>query len=75
MSEKLKTLASFNYQKVQYFLLKFCTHFPLNNSKNGCSGFFSILFRSWVINKNVKNKCEEARPFLMFEITQDLNKI
>ena len=32
-----------------------------------CSRFFFILFRSWDINKNVKNKCVETGPFLVFE--------
>ena len=27
---------------------------------------FFILFRSWVINKNVKNECVETRSFLIF---------
>ena len=36
-------------------------------------GIFFILFRSWVINKNVKNECVETRSFLFFQITQDLN--
>ena len=35
-------------------------------STGGCSGFFFILFRSWVINKNVKNECAETRSILIF---------
>ena len=31
LSEKLKTLTSFNYHRVKYFLLNFCTHFLLTN--------------------------------------------
>ena len=31
-----------------------------------CVGFFFILFRSWVINKSVKNECAETRSFLFF---------
>ena len=31
LSEKLKTLSSSNYYKAQYFSLKFCTRFLLNN--------------------------------------------
>ena len=27
---------------------------------------FFILFRSWVINKNVKNECVETRSFFIF---------
>ena len=37
---------------------------------------FFILFRSWVINKSVKNECIETRSFFKFlQIAQDLNKI
>ena len=35
-------------------------------STKGCSGFFFILFRSGVINKNVKSECIETRSFLIF---------
>ena len=44
-------------------------------STKGCSRFFLILFRSWVINKNVKNECVETRSFLFLQVTQDLKKI
>ena len=37
----------------------------LTISTKGCSGFF-ILFRTWVINKNLKNDCVETRSFLIF---------
>ena len=54
LSENLKTLMSSNYPTVQYFLLKFCTHFLLTNVyKRVCRIF--ILFRSWVICKNKKD--------------------
>ena len=54
LSENLKTLTSSNYPTVRYFLLKLCTRFLLTNVYNRVSGIFLILFRSWVINKNVK---------------------
>ena len=54
LCENLKTWASFNYPTVQYFLLKHCTRFLLTNVYKRVSGIFLILFRSWVINKNVK---------------------
>ena len=45
----------------------FCWNFArvsyLTMSTKGCSGFFFILFRSWVINKNVKNEFVETRTF------------
>ena len=37
----------------------------LTISTKGCSGFF-ILFRTWVIYKNLKNDCVETRSFLIF---------
>ena len=57
----------------------FCWNFAhvsyLAISTKGCSRFFLILFRSWVINKNVKNECVETRSFLFLQVTQDLKKI
>ena len=44
------------------------------NIRKGVWDFF-ILFRSWVINKSVKNECIETRSFLILQITQDLKKI
>ena len=38
----------------------------LTIATKGCSEFFFILFRSWVINKNVKNECVETRVFFIF---------
>ena len=35
----------------------------LTMSTKGCSEYFFILFRSWIINKNVKNECVETRYF------------
>ena len=58
--EKLKTLTSSNYHRIQLFLLKFCTHFLLNNVYKSMFGI-CFMFRSWVINKNIKNKCAETR--------------
>ena len=54
LSEKLKTLTSSNYHRVQYLLLKLRTRFLLTNVYKWVSGIFSILFRSWVIWKNQK---------------------
>ena len=48
----------------------FCWNFAhvsyLTMSTKGCLGFFFILFRSWVINKNVKNACVETRSVFIF---------
>ena len=54
---------------------EFCTRFLLSNVYKRVLGIFFILLRTWVINKNVKNKCAETRSFLFLQITQDLNKI
>ena len=54
LSENLKTLTSSNYPTVQYFLLKLRTPFLLTNVYKGVCGIFFILFRSWVICKNLK---------------------
>ena len=75
LSENLKTLMDSNYPRVQYFLLKLSTSFLLTSIYKRVCGTFFILFRSWVINKNVKNECVETRPFYFLQITQDLNKI
>ena len=49
----------------------FCWNFGLvsylTTSTKWSSGFFSILFRSWIIKKNVKNECVETRSFFLFE--------
>ena len=48
LSEKLKTLASFNYHRVEYFLMK-CTHISyLLISTKGCLEFLKFCLRSWV---------------------------
>ena len=52
--------------KFNIFLLKFCTRFLLNNIYKRTVGNFFILFRSWVIIKNVKNECVENRSFVIF---------
>ena len=69
LSENLKTLTSSNYPTVQYFLLKLCTRFLLTNIYKSVSGIFFILFRSWVINKNVKRPWFLRTRFLHFQIT------
>ena len=63
LSENLKTLTSSNYPAVQYFLLKLCTRFLLTNVYKMMSGIFLNLFRSWVINKNVKRRGFHALVF------------
>ena len=49
----------------------FCWNFAhvshVTTSTKWSSGFFSILFRSWIIKKNVKNECVETRSFFLFE--------
>ena len=48
-----------------FFLLKFCISFLLSNVYKRVFGIFFILYRSWVINKNVKRVCRN-RVFLYF---------
>ena len=40
LSEKLKTLTSSNYHRIEYFSLKFCTCFLLTNVYIWCLRFF-----------------------------------
>ena len=57
------------------FLLEFCTRFLLSNiCKRVCAIFF-IFFRSWVINKSVKNKFVETRSFIIFANNSKCSKI
>ena len=53
MSEKLRTLTSSNYHKVQYFLLKLRTRFLLTNVyKSGFGNFFYFVYiLSYLQNK------------------------
>ena len=60
--------------KFDIFCWNFAHVFYLTMSTKGCSIFF-ILFRSWVINNNVKNEYVETRSFWFLQITQDLKKI
>ena len=39
-----------------------------------CWEFFLILFRTWIINKNVKNDCAKTGVSKFLQITQDLNR-
>ena len=65
LSEKLKTLMSSNYHRVQYFLLKLRTRFLLTNVYKRVCGIFLILFRSWVVDKPGFCKFVETRYFLI----------
>ena len=66
LSEDLKILTTSNYPIVQNFLLKLCVRFLLTNVYKSVSGTFFILFRSWVINKNVKRPDFCALVFYIF---------
>ena len=66
LSENLKNLTTSNYTTVQNFLLKLCVRFLLTNVYRRVSGIFFILFRSWVINKNVKRPGFYALVFYIF---------
>ena len=49
-----RTLTSLNYRRVKYFLLNSCTRFLLINVYKSVFETFFILFRSWIICKNLK---------------------
>ena len=65
LSEKLKTLWSSSYHRIQYFFLKFVTFFQLTNIYKRVFGTSFILFRSWVIDKPGFCKCVEIRSFFI----------
>ena len=75
LPEKLKTLTSSNYHRVDIFV-EFLHRFPflLTNVYKRVFGIFFILFRSWVICQNQKMPgfTHPQKPGL--SITQDLNK-
>ena len=75
LSEKLKTLTSSNYHRVQYFLLKLRTRFlPTNIYKRDFSGFFKFCLDLELFSK-IKKGLVSTHLFLTFLfITQDLNK-
>ena len=76
LHEKLKTLMSSNYLKVQYFLLKLCACFLLTIVYRRVFGILFILFRSWVTCKNLKKDLVSTHLFFtLILITQDLKKI
>ena len=75
--ENVETLASSNYPRVWYFLLKFCTRFPLTNvyKRMFMIFYFIFLFRSWVICKNLETPVFAQSFFTFLLIIQVLNKI
>ena len=66
LSEKLKTLTSSNYYRVQYFLLTLCTRFLLTNVYKRVFRIFSILLRLELFAKIIKHSF-----FTFLLITQD----
>ena len=64
MSEKLKTWRAPTAIEFNIFYWNFVHIFYLIMSTKGCSEFF--LFRSWVINKNVKKQVCRNQAFLIF---------
>ena len=64
LSQNLKTLMSFNYPTVQYFLLKLRTRFLLTNVCKRERGIF--FFKSWVICKNKKDLVSTHSFFYTF---------
>ena len=52
-------------EKFDIFWWNFAHVSYLTMSIKECPGFCFVLFRSWVINKNVKNECLETMSFLI----------
>ena len=75
LSEKLKTLTSSNYQRVQYFWMKLRARFVLTNISKGCSRLFLFCFDLELFAKIKKIWFLHTRFFTFLLITQDLNKI
>ena len=67
--EKIKTLTTSNYPTVHYFLLKLCTRFLLTNVYKRVCGMFLILFRSWIICKNLRRLVSTHSFFRFLLIT------
>ena len=72
--EKLKTLTSSNYQRLNDFSWNFSHVSYLPMSTEGCVGFF-ILFRTWVTFQNQKDLVFTHSQKPRLSIPQDLNKI
>ena len=74
LSEKLKTLTSSNYQRVQYFWLKLRTRFLLTNVYKRMFGIF-LFYLDLELFEKIKNDLVFTQSFItFFLITQDLNK-
>ena len=67
-------MTSSNYYRIQYILLKLCTHFLRTNVYKSMFGIFFILFRSWVICKNKKRHGLYTLVFYILITTQHLSK-
>ena len=70
LSEKLKTLPSSNQYRVEYFLLRFCTHFlHINVYKGGVEIFFSFCLNLQLfakINKELVSTHSWKAGFILF---------
>ena len=74
-SENSKTLTSFNYPIVQYFLLKLRTRFLLTNVYKRACGIFLFSLDLEVFAKIKKDLVSTHSFFTVLLITQDLNEI
>ena len=73
LSEKLKTLTSSNYHRVQYFLLKLATRFLLTNLYKSVFGIFLFCLDLALFAKIKKDLVSTYSFFTFLLITQDLN--
>ena len=74
LPEKLKTLTSSSYHRVQYFLLKLCTRFLLTNFCKTMFGVFLFCLDLELFAKIKKDLVPTHSFFTFLLITQDLSK-
>ena len=75
LSEKLKTLTSSNYHKVQYFLLKLRARFLFTNVYKRMFGIFFLFYLDVELLAKIKNDLFSTHwLFAFLLITQDLNR-
>ena len=73
-SEELKTLTSYSYHRILYFLVTFCTRFLLTNAFKRLSGFFLFCLDLELLINLVSVSVQKLDLFLFWQITQDQKK-
>ena len=70
-----ENLMSSNYPTVQYFLLRLCTRFLLNNVYKSVFGIFLFCLDLELLAKVKRDLVSTHSFFTLLLITQDLNKV